>query len=73
MQSDWKAAIQKYTKALRYLAPDSFEVEDEPEKEQAKQLAEASIPALLNRHAPWRLAQPQTGSPARQLAISAQA
>lgn len=52
MQSNWKAAIEKYTKAIRYLAPESFDPEDEAEPDQAKQMADATCPALLNRQAP---------------------
>ena len=52
MQGAWRPAAEKYGKAIRYLAPDSFEPEDEAEPDRAKQMAEATVPALLNRLAP---------------------
>ena len=49
LQGQLEAAVQKYNKAVRYLAPDSFDVDEEASTEDAQRMAAATVPALLNR------------------------
>ena len=41
--------MKKYNKAVRYLAPDSFDAKEEASAEDAQRMAAATVPALLNR------------------------
>ena len=47
--------MKKYNKAVRYLAADSFDAKDEASAEDARRMAAATVPALLNRCMPGTL------------------